>query len=447
MIECSMVKPYLHYVIPATIAFTLSCIYAIVDGIFVGNYVGDAGLAGINVAYPLYALIYATGTGIGMGGAIIASVREGAGNVKGSRRAMGHTITLLAIASVIVMTFLLIFARPACGLLGGSGATLNEATSYITVLALATPFQLMVSGCLPLIRNRGHVKYAMCASVAAGVTNVILDYVFIVLMGCGTAGAGAATALAQLVSFTLIFGFFCHKNERPRLADFKLNTELVVHTIKLGIAPLGLTFLPQVTIITINISAMHYGGETAVAAYAVVAYAACVVSMLIQGVADGSQPLISKQYGAGHYKVVRKLRNTNYAVALSIGVVGLVVCTLLRFQIAHWFGASAAATSMIGIALPLICFAYLFFGFTHVSSSYFYAIDNHRSSTILVYGESALVVAFVVSMGALFGLMGVWSAIAVEQITLCVITFCLLMHASSRYSLFGHGSHFNHVRA
>ncbi|MEF2845892.1 MAG: MATE family efflux transporter, partial [Eggerthellaceae bacterium] len=122
MIERSMVKPYLHYVIPATIAFTLSCIYAIVDGIFVGNYVGDAGLAGINVAYPLYALIYATGTGIGMGGAIIASVREGAGNVKGSRRAMGHTITLLAIASVIVMTFLLIFARPACGLLGGSGA-------------------------------------------------------------------------------------------------------------------------------------------------------------------------------------------------------------------------------------------------------------------------------------------------------------------------------------
>lgn len=115
MIERSMVKSYLHYVVPATIAFTLTCIYSIVDGIFVGNIVGDTGLAGINVAYPLYALVLATGTGIGMGGAVISSIREGSGNREGARHATGHTILMLLLFSIPV-TLLLLFFRtsPLC---------------------------------------------------------------------------------------------------------------------------------------------------------------------------------------------------------------------------------------------------------------------------------------------------------------------------------------------
>ncbi len=430
MIERTMIKPYLHYVVPATIAFTLSCIYSIVDGLFVGNVVGDAGLAGINVAYPLYALVLATGTGVGMGGAVIASLRSGSGDVMGSRRATAHTLTLLACASLPIMTLLLLCARPLCALMGGQGETLEQAVLYLGALSLAAPLQVIVTGSLPLIRNRGHVKYAMCASIIAGVMNVILDYLFIVVCGMGTQGAGAATALSQCACFLFCIGFFFRKGERMPVRLFKPDTELIFRSLKIGSAPFGLTLLPQITIISININAMVYGGETAVAAYAVIAYVACVVQMMIQGIGDGSQPLISQCFGAGKYEAVQKLRNTNFMIALGLGLAGLLAMCGLRNDIPVWFGASAAATEIISYALPIIALAYAFFGFTHVATSYFYATGNAQGSSWLVYGEAVMVVAFTCLLGFSAGIMGVWSAVVVVQVMLSIMAAVLLHRAT-----------------
>ena len=436
MIERSMVRSYLHYVVPATIAFTLTCIYSIVDGIFVGNIVGDAGLAGVNVAYPLYALVLATGTGIGMGGAVISSIRAGSGNSEGARHATGHTILMLILFSIPVTLLLILFARPLCSMLGGSGEVLNQAVLYLSVLTLAAPLQVIIVGCLPLIRNRGQVRYAMTASVVSGVINVAFDYLFVVAFGWGTMGAGAATALAQCCSFVIIVGFFFRKSERLCLRHFKLNTELFAHSLKLGMAPFGLTLLPEITVVTLNINAMAYGGETAVAAYAVISYVAYVVQMLIQGVADGSQPLVSQCYGAGKLKLVQKIRNTNFVVAISVGLAGLATMSMLRYQIPAWFGASEAATEIVAFALPLIAFAYMFFGLTHVSTSYFYATDDAQGSSLLVYGEGALIVLYTCGLGFALGLTGVWSAIGMTQITLAFIAlFLLRRHSHKRLGL------------
>lgn len=433
MIDRSMVKPYLHYVIPATIAFTLTCIYSIIDGLFVGNVVGDAGLAGINVAWPIYAVVLAVGTGIGMGGAIISSIRSGSGNAEGARRAVAHTLSLLALASIPVTIGIVILARPLCALFGGSGETLNQATLYLSTLAFAAPFQVMVTGCLPLIRNCGHVKYAMCASLICSVFKIMLDYTFIVVFHWGITGASVATVVAQAISCCFILMFFVRKSQRLCLADFRLNTELTAQSLKLGAAPFGLTLLPELTVVAINVNAMLYGGETAVAAYAVISYVAYIVQILIQGIGDGSQPLISQCYGAGKFEMVRKLRNTNFVVALSIGVVSLVVIYLLRWDIPVWFGASAATTNMIAFALPLFAFAYMFFGFTHISSSFFYATENTQASSILVYGEALLVMIMATVLGFLVGILGVWSSVVVVQITLSGMA--LVLHHFARIKL------------
>lgn len=425
MIDRSMVKPYLHYVLPATIAFTLTCVYSIIDGLFVGNVIGDAGLAGINVAYPIYALVLATGTGIGMGGAIISSVRAGSGNAEGARRAVAHTLSLLALASIPVTLLLMFLARPLCALFGGSGETLNQATIYLSTLAFAAPFQVLVTGCLPLIRNRGHVTYAMCASIICSIFKIMLDYVFIVVFHWGIFGASVATVIAQGISCCFILLFFVRKSQRMRLADFRLDAELCSRSLKLGAAPFGLTLLPEVTVVAININAMIYGGETAVAAYAVISYVAYIVQILIQGIGDGSQPLISQCYGAGKYETVRKLRNTNFAVALSIGALSLVVIYALRWDIPVWFGASSAATTMIAFALPLFAFAYMFFGFTHISTSFFYATENTQGSSILVYGEAILVMIMATSLGFLVGINGVWASVAFAQVTLSCMAMVL----------------------
>ena len=453
MIDRSMAKTYMHYVVPASIAFTLTCVYSIIDGIFVGNFVGDAGLAGINIAWPLFAVVLATGTGIGMGGAVISSIRSGSGNVEGARRATGHTLMLLAVASVPVTALLVLFPEQLCAVLGGRGETLNQAVSYLSIMAWCAPLYVLFCGCLPLIRNRGHVKYAMTVSVMAGITKIIFDYTFIVHFGLGTMGAGAATAVAQMVSFGFIAAFFLRKSERLSLAHLKPSAELTFHSLKLGAAPFGLTLLPEVTVVVININAMNYGGETAVAAYAVIAYVAYAIQALIQGIGDGSQPLVSQCQGAGKTATVQKLRNTNFIVAMTIGAIGLIVLTILRYDIPVWFGASPEATAMAGFAMPLIAFAYMFFGFTHVSMAYFYATDNAKNSSGLVYGEAVLVSVFTFTFGFLFGLDGVWCAIPAAQITLGLVAMGLLRSTARKLGLVapkeGHGfaQRFRHARA
>ena len=426
MITRGMLKEYLKYIIPTMITFTLGGVYSIIDGVFVGHAVGDAGLAGINVAFPLVAFIMAVGTGIGMGGGVISSIARGAGNEPKARRAMGTTLTMLVIAAVPIMALLFAFAEPICRLLGGQGETLAQAVAYTSVIAWGVPFQILVTGCTPLIRNQGKVAYAMTVQVLAGLMNVALDYVFVILLGMGTAGAAEATVISQVSAFVLVLGFFLVKRNRIAWSDLRPDRRIALHALRLGLAPFGLTILPEATVVAINVNLSMYGGEQALAAYAVVSYTACVIQMLIQGVGDGSQPLISKHYGAGDADGVRRFRNTNYLITISLGVLGLAAMYLLRNQVPLLFGASAETAGLIAYALPIFSTAYVFYGFTHASTSYFYAVDDAKASSAIVYGEALLVVLIVFGAARLFGLDGIWLSVTVVQMVLSVAAGTLL---------------------
>lgn len=426
MISKAMAREYFKYIIPTMLTFTLASLYSIVDGIFVGHAVGNTGLAGINVAFPLVALVMAVGTGIGMGGGVISSVAKGAGNVEKSRRVIGTTFLMLLIVAIPLMAAMLLFAEPILTALGGRGETLTQAVSYILVIAWGIPFQIFVTGCTPLIRNQGKVGYAMIVQVLAGLMNVALDFVFVIVMGWGTAGAAFATVLSQVSAFVLVAVFFLMKNNRIAKRDLRLDGSIIVRVLGLGLAPFGLTLLPEATVVAININAVMYGGEAAVAAYAVISYTACVIQMLIQGVGDGSQPLISKYYGAGDTDSVRRFRNTNYLIAISLGVVGLCTMFLFREQIPLLFGASGEAAQLVAWALPIFSIAYVFYGFTHASTSYFYAVEDARASNIIVYGEAVLVVLVVSGMGIVAGLNGIWFSVTIVQMVLALVAGTLL---------------------
>ena len=160
-----------------------------------------------------------------------------------------------------------------------------------------------------------------------------------------------------------------------------------------------------------------------------------IIQMLIQGVGDGSQPLVSRSYGAGRYAEARAIRTTNYVITVTIGVLGLAAMYLLREQVPAWFGASADTTQLIAFALPIFSLSYVFYGFTHASMSYFYATDNAVASSTIVYGEAALVTMVVTGLGTLFGLNGIWASVSVVQAVLSMLAFGFLRksdHALSR---------------
>ena len=214
-----MVPEYLKYILPTMLTFTMAGIYGVIDGVFVGHAVGDAGLAGVNVAYPLVCLILAAGTGLGMGGGVISSIARGKGETERSQRIVGVTLFMLVVASIPILVLYSLFAEQLCRVLGGQGETLSQAVCYLKVIALGAPFQVLVTGCTPLIRNKGMVAFATCVQVFAGFVNVVLDYLFVMVWGRGTAGAAEATVVAQAVAFLFVLGFFLHRDNRVPLRD------------------------------------------------------------------------------------------------------------------------------------------------------------------------------------------------------------------------------------
>lgn len=421
LLKRGMWGEYARYVVPSMLTYVLLCLFNIVDGLFVGNIVGDAALAGVNVAWPWMQVVMAAGTGIGMGASVIASIEKARGRTDRFNRAFGNALVLLILVSIPLTCALLLFTEPLCYAFGGRGAVLEQAVFYLRALAWATPLMLVGCGAIPLMRNKGSVNYAMAATVASGVANIALDFAFIVVAGWGTAGAGFATALSQAVVFAFALVYFLRAANRLPRASFRLHGGLVRHAVHLGLAPAGLSLLPEVLVVAININAALYGGETALAAYAVIAYVAVVLQMLIQGMGDGAQPLISRAFGARDLAQVRRYRNTNYCFTIGLGAAGAVAVHLLRYVIPAFFGASGATADLVAHGMPIFALAYVFYGFTHASTSFFYAVDFARASTRMVYTEAGLIFVVVFGLAALLGVEGLWWSPVVIQGTLSLV--------------------------
>ena len=191
---------FFKYVIPSIIAFALSGIYAIVDGYFVGNTIGDAGLSAINIAYPIEALIQALGTGIGMGGAVYYSINAAEKKGKRAEEFIATSWWLLVIVSVISTIIIYSFSSKILGLLGADGIILTNATDYIKIIALGAILQILGTGMMPFIRNYGNSFWSMFAMVGGFITNIVLDFIFVWIYEMGMKGAATATIAGQGVT-------------------------------------------------------------------------------------------------------------------------------------------------------------------------------------------------------------------------------------------------------
>lgn len=210
-------KLFLRYVIPSVLSFALSGVYAIVDGYFVGNSMGDIGVSSVNMAYPLVAVIQSLGTGIGMGGAIYYSISRAEKNEKRAREFTASSLWMLILSSVFVTITFFFLNSTLLRLLGARNQLLELGEEYITIIALGAGLQIMGTGLVPFIRNHGGSTYAMFSMIAGFVTNILLDYLFIWVMEQGVAGAAWATIIGQGVTMLSAFFYMLQKKQFGQL--------------------------------------------------------------------------------------------------------------------------------------------------------------------------------------------------------------------------------------
>lgn len=421
-----MLKKFFQYVIPSMLTFLVNGIYVSVDGFFVGRTVGDIGLASINLAWPLAAVILAIGTGIGVGGSVNMSKYLGAGNKDKADRALGNTIILLLFASLVLTVGLFFFGRPLLKLMGATGEVLEMCHIYIRVLAFGTTVQVLGTGIIPLLRNQNKPITAMILSITNFAIDTVFSGVFVMLLGLGVKGAAIGTVLGQLVIFIPAVIILFKKENRVASKYYKLAKGSVWKIIRVGLPIIGLSFIPNVTILITNLQALKYGGTVAIASYAVISYVLCIGQLLAQGVGEGSQPLISYYFGAGDKKVVDQLRKWTYITSAGLSTFVMIIIVIFNSLIPSFYGASAETAEVLKVALLITSLSLPLFAYSRTTTEYFNAIGESRYASIMVYGE--VIVALPITailLPILFDLNCVWGIIVVVQILMLLVGLVL----------------------
>ncbi len=407
------IKTFFKYVIPSVLSFALSGIYTIVDGFFVGNSIGDIGLSAVNIAYPIVAVIQALGTGIGMGGAIYYSISKAEKKEEEAKEFTAGALWLLIIASIL-LTFSIFFLNGTLlKLLGASEQLLSLGEEYIAVIAVGAALQVIGTGLVPFIRNHGGSFYAMISMIAGFVTNIILDYVFVWVLEQGVAGAAWATIIGQGVTMLIALVYLLRKKQFTLRIPLSKIGKVSAFIIKIGIAPFGLAMSPNISLIIINRFSVSYGGEPAIATYACIAYIICIIYLILQGVGDGSQPLISQCYGEKNWNDMKFVRKLAYGFAFALSVAGCLVMYLTKENLGVLFGASNEVNIEIAKIMPIFLVSVPFVAILRITTASFYATEKSTYSYILTFIEPLFMLVLMLILPPLFGgqIMIWWSTV------------------------------------
>ena len=232
--------------------------------------------------------------------------------------------------------------------------------------------------------------WAMIAIIGGFVTNIILDFVLVWLWNCGMKGAAAATVIGQLVTILIAICYAVSKRKFYLRVSSQNISKAAGNIIKIGIAPFGLALTPNISLVMINRFSASYGGDKAIATYACISYIICIIYLVLQGVDDGSQPLISKYYGSNDKVSLKSIQKMAYLFAFCLAIIGVTVMFLIRTKIGTLFGSSEQVNTEIARIMPIFLISIPFVAVTRIATATFYATEKSMLSYILTFIEPVL---------------------------------------------------------
>lgn len=420
------IKTFFHYVVPSVLSFALSGVYAIVDGYFVGNSIGDLGLSAVNIAYPIVAVMQALGTGIGMGGAIHYAICKAEKKDALAKEYTAGAMWVLLAASVLLTVSVFFLNGTLLKLLGANGKLLALGEEYIAIIAAGAAMQVIGTGLVPFIRNHGGTVYAMVSMIVGFVTNIILDYLFVWILDQGVTGAAWATVIGQGITMLMALAYLLRKRQFTLRIPFSKLGRVTASILKLGIAPFGLAMSPNISLIIINRFSVFYGGEAAIATYACIAYVICIIYLILQGVGDGSQPLLSQHYGEGSFDKLKDTRGLAYGFAMFLSLIGCAVLYGTRNRLGVLFGASQSVNTEIAKIMPVFLVSVPFVAVLRITTASFYATEKSGFSYVLTFSEPLFMLSLMLVLPPLFGgQVMIWWSTVIARILSAVIAVVL----------------------
>ncbi len=418
--------------LPAVAAQLINVLYNIVDRVYIGHIPGhgDVALTGVGVTFPIIMLVSAFSAFAGMGGAPLASIELGKRNYAKAERILGNSAGLILIFSAVLTVVFSVFKTPILYAFGASEATIGYAESYIGIYLVGTIFVQAALGLNTFISGQGASKTAMLSVLIGAVINICLDPVFIFLFGMGVKGAALATVISQAVSAVWVVKFLLSKKSVIKLKVSCMGPEkgTVKLIAALGVSPFIMQSTESLVSITLNSGLQRYGGDLYVGTMAIMTSVMQLITIPLQGITQGVQPIISYNYGAGNKKRVKSafLRMLAITFAGMFVFCGLaVVCPGLYAGI---FTSNEALTELTVKVMPTYFLGMTIFGIQSACQATFIALGQAKVSMfIALLRKVILLIPLAIILPKFMGVMGIYRAEPIADVLSVLTTATLFL--------------------
>lgn len=429
-------KRLIRFVMPSIIMMIFTSIYSVVDGLFVSNYVGKTAFAALNLIYPPLAMLGGLGFMIGTGGSAIVAMTLGEGK---KDKANEYFSFLIYVTIAVGLTLTVVgfgVLRPIAMLLGAQGQMLENCLVYgWTILAFQTAFMLQFVF-QSFFVTAEKPKLGLAVTVAAGLTNVVLDYLLVGVFRFGLLGAAVATGMSQVVGGVLPLVYFAGKNgSLLKLTKAKWNKWVLVKTCTNGSSELMSNISASVVNILYNYQLMLRAGENGVAAYGVMMYMSFVFSAVYLGYAVGCAPIISFHYGAANRDELKNLFRKSIGLNGAAGLFMIAAAQLAADPLMRIFvGYDGDLFAMTRDGFRLYAMAFLITGLNIFGSAFFTALGNGGVSALISFLRTLVFqVLSVLILPVYLGVSGIWMAVVVAEVLSLAVTAGLLMANRKKY--------------
>lgn len=428
----------LRFTFPSIIMLVFTSIYGVVDGFFVSNFVGKTPFAAVNLIMPFLMMLGCVGFLFGTGGGALIAKTMGEGRRERANRLFSMLICVSLICGVALAAAGLLVLRPVARFLGAQGRLLEDSVAYGRIILISLPSYVLQYEFQCLFATAEKPKLGLYVTVAAGLTNMVLDALFVAVFSWGVEGAAAATALSQCVGGILPLVYFARPNTSLlRLGRPVWKPRALLQTCANGSSELMSNISMSLVSMLYNWQLLRYAGEDGVAAYGVLMYVNLIFLAAFLGYSVGTAPVISYHYGAANHKELRGL------LRKSLGVIG--VFALAMFAAAELLARPLSLVfvsydpQLLSVTLrgfAIYSFSFLFSGFAIFGSSFFTALNNGLVSALISFLRTLVFqVLAVLTFPLIWKLDGIWvSMVAAEVLAAGVsVAFWVSMRKKYRY--------------
>ena len=429
-------KRLLRFSLPSIVMMVFTSIYGVVDGYFVSNYTGKTPFAAVNLVMPFLMILGGVGFMFGTGGGALIAKTMGEGKAEKADKLFSMTVFASILCGLVLTAVGLLFLRPFAQLMGAEGELLENSLLYGTINLIALPFYILQYEFQCLFATAEKPKLGLYVTVASGVANMVLDWLLVVVLPFGLAGAAAATAASQFIGGVFPLVYFARKNSsRLHLTRCRLELRPLGRICANGSSELMSNISMSLVSMLYNVQLMQYAGEDGIATYGVLMYVSMIFQAIFIGYSVGTAPIVSYHYGAQNREELKSLlRKAIFIVAIAalcmFAAGELLAAPLSRLFVAY----DEELLQMTTHAFAIFSFSFLFSGFAINGSSFFTALNDGLTSALISFLRTLVFqVAAVLLFPLLWGLDGIWFSIVAAEIMAVLATIFFLLKKQKKY--------------